>query len=166
MRSWAFIALTALLTACSTSSPRAATPPTSTSTASPTPINTEITYISAVNSMCGQLQTQEQHIVTSFPPHFPVKDFLRDTTQIQPLLADFDDKLSQLHATPQDEPAARAFAAYVRESTADRQQRVLAAQQSQAAYDAEYDRQDAAYASDPILTKIDELGFSGSCHYR
>jgi hypothetical protein len=123
-------------------------------------------YLDQVNTLCDRLEIQEQAVVASFPPHFPVAQFLADDTKIQALVRSFDARLAAVPVRPAEQSTATAFAAYVKESTATRRLRVAAAHRGQQAYDAEYDRQIKVYAADPGLEAIDRLGFSGSCHYR
>jgi CO/xanthine dehydrogenase FAD-binding subunit len=123
-------------------------------------------YIFDVNALCLELKGQVQKIRAEVPPHYPVQDFLHGAALIRPLTAAFDQKVAALHPRPEDATAARAFAAYVQEVSGTRELLVQAAQTSQAAYDAEYDRQNLMYDTDPVLAKIDALGFAGACHYR
>lgn len=78
-------------------------------------------YAGQVSALCAALQLQEQASVESFPPHFPLSDFLADAARFRPLLRAFDAKLAALPVRPADQAAAAAFAAYVKESTVARQ---------------------------------------------
>lgn len=123
-------------------------------------------FVPSVDALCAQLQAGTRRVVTSFPPHFPVAEYLRDDVLIEPLLADFDRGVAAVPVSSADRSTAAALATYVQESSAGRQRRVAAARQGQAAYDAEYDRQISSSATDPALAEVDRLGFSNACHYR
>ncbi len=173
LRTAAIAVLSAALAAVGACSAATSTPSASVSRVPADPVTTSSTtsqgagsYVDQVSALCTTLKAQRQAIVESFPPHFPVADFLADTAKSQPFLDAFDARLAALPVRPADQAAAEAFAAYVKESTAARQMRVAAAQRSQSDYDAEYDRQITMFNQDPVLLAIDRLGFSGACHYR